>query len=366
MLEAAVAEQLADVLFEIGRDQARKQLDKSALQWLDRAYDTLARQDPEELTFDATEVRCCILHSTFHVLLKDRCEENVSRAWDIIHELEGATKNVVVVWLLKLELHSMDQFATHDQYDILIQIVRQIHISDANIKTILHHVHQLRRHSPRLAHTVLVTFLTERLLAMEEIAWVEKTLITTVWNCTTSQDLGDTTGALKELFDTVAAKSPSALGTSATHAAQIASYSLGDYDQADIWCRLALHNLFGSSGASNIAKLQRKRILCALGKSDLVQCRDIRYQIQESMTDTTLLYACVLEAQKMGDRLQVIRALSKVLETTGYKATSGLCLPTLLRLNGRMLIQELESGHVQDQHYVEELCKVFEGGTSYG
>ncbi|KAL8812532.1 MAG: hypothetical protein Q9200_000967 [Gallowayella weberi] len=406
ILEAAVAEQLADVLFEIGRDQARKQLDKSALQWLDRAYDTLARQQAEELTFDATEVRCCIMHSTVHVLLKDRCEENVSRAWDIIRELEGATKNVVVVWLLKLELYSMDQSAAHDQYDILVQVVRQIHLSDANIKTILHHVHELRRHSPRLAHTVLVTFLTERLLAMEETAWVEKTLVTIVWNCTTSQDLEDTTGPLEELFDTVAAKSPSALGTSATHAAQIlmlkrieASYNLGDYDQADIWCRLTLHNLFGGSGASNIAKLQRKRILCALGKSDLAKCRDIRYQMsdtaardpstqyllyrvalkcqdvdlaagcldsisQESMADTTLLYACVLEAQKMGDRLQVIRALSRVLETTGYKATSGLCLPALLRLTGRMLIQELESGHVQDQHHVDELCKVFEGAAA--
>ncbi|KAL8702017.1 MAG: hypothetical protein Q9224_000217 [Gallowayella concinna] len=221
MPEAAVAEQLADVLFQIGRDQARKQLDKSALQWLDRAYDTLAGQDTAERAFDVTELRCCIMHSTVHILLKDRCEENFSRAWDIIHELEGATKNVVVVWLLKLEIHSIDQSAAHDYYEILIQIVRQIHLSDANMATIFHYVHELRKQSPRLAHTVLVTFISERLLAMEEIAWVEKTLITIVWNCTTSQDLEDTTGPLEELLDTVAAKTLSALGTSATHAAQI-------------------------------------------------------------------------------------------------------------------------------------------------
>lgn len=36
-----------------------------------------------------------------------------------------------------------------------------------------------------------------------------------------------------------------------------ALYNQADYDQADIWCRLALHNVFSGSGASNVGKLQR-------------------------------------------------------------------------------------------------------------
>lgn len=35
----------------------------------------------------------------------------------------------------------------------------------------------------------------------------------------------------------------------------------------------------------------------------------------------------------------------------------------LCSLTARMLIQELESGQSQDQHCIDELCKVFEGGT---
>lgn len=34
----------------------------------------------------------------------------------------------------------------------------------------------------------------------------------------------------------------------------------------------------------------------------------------------------------------------------------------LCSLTARMLIQELESGQSQDQHCIDELCKVFEGG----
>ena len=127
-------------------------------------------------------------------------------------------------------------------------------------------------------------------------------------------------------------------------------------------------------------------MLCALGLSDLAKCREIRCQMSDSTegdpstryllykvalkcqdaglgrplpgqqakfqetttdfmraaeclesiskerpNDSNLLYACVLEAQKNGDRRQVIRALSQVLEKAAYQATPGLQLPSLLR-----------------------------------
>ncbi|KAL8734705.1 MAG: hypothetical protein Q9166_001361 [cf. Caloplaca sp. 2 TL-2023] len=356
VLEAIIAEQMADVLFEIGRDQAKKQAYKSALGWLHRAHDILADQNPKDLSADASEVRSCIRHNTVRVLLKEPSEENVSRAWNIIHELEGEAGNSVVVWLLKLDLLSIDRSATHDYFEVLIHIVRQIQISDANMTTILHHVHKLRQQNARLAHTVLAALLEERLLTMNEMVWVEKTMVTMIWNCTTSQDLEDSTDALEELLDAIAAKTDTALGTSATHAAQIlilkrveTAYSQEDYDHADIWCRLALHNVFGSSGTSNIGKLQRS----------------IHSGADEEPTkDSTLLYACVLEAQKNGDRLQVILALSRVLKKIDYQATPGLQLPALLRLAARMLMQELENGQTQDENCIDELCKVFEGAAA--
>lgn len=228
-LELSSAERLADALFEIGRDQMTKGCYTSALQWLDRAHDILASQNPEDLSTDASEVRSCIMHTTVRVLLKARDEESISRARNICHELEGETKNKVVLWLLKLELLGVDQSAAQDYYEVLDGVVRHIHLSDVNLAMILHHVHELRRRNARLAHAILVVLLSERVLVMDEIAWVERTLVTTVWNCTTSPDLGTMTDALEELLDTIVAKTDSGLSTSATHAAQIVSVSLYAY-----------------------------------------------------------------------------------------------------------------------------------------
>lgn len=50
-----------------------------------------------------------------------------------------------------------------------------------------------------------------------------------------------------------------------------------------------------------------------------------------SENDPTLLYACVLEAQRNGNRLHVIRALSRVYNGSNHTAIAGLHLPTLLR-----------------------------------
>ncbi|KAL8706805.1 MAG: hypothetical protein Q9201_000176 [Fulgogasparrea decipioides] len=299
VVEASVAESLADVLFEIGRDQATKQQYKPAIQWLERAHDVLMGQTSVELSTDASEMRSCIMHNIVRILLKEPSEETTRKAWNIIHDLEGEIENPLAISLLKLELLAIDQAATQDYQEVLVQIVRQIHLSDMNVRTILHHVHELRRRSAHLAHGVLVELLTERLLAMDETAWVEKTLVTLVWNCTASKDIADTTDTLVELLDTMVVRSVSAIGTSATHAAQI---------------------------------------------------------------ESTLLYACVLEAQKNGDRQQVIRALSRVREKNSVAPTPGLHLPALLRLTARMLMQELEAQQSQDTASINELCKVFEGG----
>ncbi|KAI4158144.1 MAG: hypothetical protein L6R39_000529 [Caloplaca ligustica] len=406
VLEAAVAEQLADTLFEIGRDQAKKQQYQSALHWLERAHDVFVLHDPGDQSTDARALKNSIRHCLVHTSVKIGGEENIVRAWNIIHELENEEENTVAVLLLKLRVLTSNPSGAQDYCDVLLQVVRQIHLSDVNVKTILHHVHEIKRRSAHLAHSVLTTFISERLLVMDEMSWIETTVITLVWNCTTSTDLGDMTDQLDGLLTKVAAGSNSAFGASATHAAQIlllrrteAAYSQGDYEQADSWCRLALHSVFSNSGESNIGKLQRKRILCAMSQSDFVKCHEIRHQMSEatlrdpstqyllykvalrchnvdlatesldgisrvSENDPTLLYACVLEAQRNGNRLHVIRALSRVYNGSNHTAIAGLHLPTLLRLIARLLIEELESQQTQDQECIHELCKVFEGAAA--
>lgn len=288
MPDAAVVEHLADALFEIGRDQAKRQHCESALTWLERAHNVFAVHDQGNLSTDASALKSSLRHCLVHTLLKERCEENKQKAWNIIQELENEGENTVAVSMLKLQVLALDFSTAQDYFDVLVQVIRQIHLSDINLRTVLHHIHELKRRNARLTHTALVSLISERLLAMEQIVWIEKTVITLVWNCATSLDLAEMTDQLEALLNEVASVPNSAFSASATHAAQLVcvlsrkiyparvslgdgkltytklmtrrietAYSHGDYEQADSWCRLALHRIFGKSGESNIGKLQR-------------------------------------------------------------------------------------------------------------
>src|SRR4051794_20406816 len=46
--------------------------------------------------------------------------------------------------------------------------------------------------------------------------------------------------------------------------------------------------------------------------------------------DASLLYACVLEAQSTGDKLQAVAALQRVLEKYEHRAPAGVHVPSLL------------------------------------
>lgn len=238
MLEAVVVEHLADTLFEIGRDQAKRQHFKSALQWLERAHNVFLVRDQEGLSTDASALKCSIRHCLVHALLKERGEENNGRAWNIIHELEIEGENRVAVSLLKLQVLTGDSSTAQDYYDVLLQVIRQIHMSDANLRTILHHVHELKRRSARLAHTALALLISERLLDREEMVWIEKTVITLVWNCATSVDLAEMTDQLEALLNEVASVPNSAFSASATHAAQIVC-TLTNKQDVLLGCHLA-------------------------------------------------------------------------------------------------------------------------------
>lgn len=52
---------------------------------------------------------------------------------------------------------------------------------------------------------------------------------------------------------------------------------------------------------------------------------------RSSAKDMTLLYACVMEAQRAGNKRQAINALRKALDKYEHGATTGVHLPALLR-----------------------------------
>ena len=61
-LDPATAQDIADLLYEIGKESFRKQEHEIAVKWLERAYDVLSTQSLERLSFNAGDLRMNILH----------------------------------------------------------------------------------------------------------------------------------------------------------------------------------------------------------------------------------------------------------------------------------------------------------------
>lgn len=227
VVDSSTVETLADLFFEIGRHESKNKNSAEAVKWLSKAHDIILSQDLDCLSSDASELQVAVMHAMVKALMDEDNEENRRKAWNIIEELDIAHGDRLAVLLLKLDLYARDDaFSPQIFGDVLQKIVRTIHLTDTNVKTALHYGHTLRSRSPRTAHTVLVSLATERLLGAEDSAWLEKTLMTIIWNCTTSTELKDGHDLLKILFDTLLADTGRTVSQPATHAAQVVCSNL--------------------------------------------------------------------------------------------------------------------------------------------
>ena len=95
--------------------------------------------------------------------------------------------------------------------------------------------------------------------------------------------------------------------------------------------------------------------------------------ISSSSKDPTLLYACVLDAQQVGNRHLALAALQLVLEVEGTfdnQSTGPSCtvhMPSLLRSTISLTCAALDGskhaeGSPEAEANVDKLCKFFEGG----
>lgn len=226
--DSSTAEIQADLFFEIGKDQIGKLHPTEALKWLTKSYEAISGQDSDELTSDAPELQVSIMHSMVKALMSLGGEENIARAWNIVQDLDIRYSEKTAVLLLKLDLYALNpMFPPQDYCDVLQRIVRTVHLTNINVKTALHHVQKLRARSARMAHTVLVSLATERLVNVEDCEWLEKTLITSAWNCTTSAELVDAIDLLGDFLNTLHTNLGKAISPSATHAAQIVRFLYG-------------------------------------------------------------------------------------------------------------------------------------------
>lgn len=220
-LEIDSVEELADTLFEIGKSESQKLRWSEATYWLERAYDVISGNALGALNGDAEELQISIMHGMARAFINQEGEECRAKAWDLVHKLDIECGERLVVLLLKLDLLATEPaHPPQDHCDVLQRIIRTVHLTDTNINTILHHVHKLRARSPSMAHTILVTLLSERLMDAEQSLWLEKALVTIIWNGTTSTGTFNVLSSLGELLDTLTSGSFHSLSPSSTHAAQ--------------------------------------------------------------------------------------------------------------------------------------------------
>ncbi|KAI9880695.1 MAG: hypothetical protein M1830_001328 [Pleopsidium flavum] len=398
------AERITDLLYEMGHDLLEQRQYDEAAKWLERAYDVLTRQDVEKLSHNAEDLRISVTHSLVKALLCLQREDARSKAWNLVNILEYEVGDKLVVLLLKSELISTNpEFEAAGFYDGLRKIIQTVHLTSLNLNTIMQHVHKLKSRNSHLACKALEQLLCERILDTDKESWVEKAVITRIWISTTTSDSPDTLCSLRGFLTMLTTNQPKSLTltASATHAAQILLWKQIEmtcgqqqYDVAESWCRLALHPVFERSGSLNVAKIERKLILCALGRQDLTSARELYLQMSEasrtapmtqylmykvavrsddepfgkytmsyfwmeqlltspatecldtvcdqSSKDATILYACVLEAQQVGNKRQAATALQRVSEKYDYGSPRGIHLPALLRQDLKRITVWLE------------------------
>jgi hypothetical protein len=88
-----------------------------------------------------------------------------------------------------------------------------------------------------------------------------------------------------------------------------------------------------------------------------------------SSKDPSLLYACVLDAQEVGDKTMAITALQLLLEKHQFNPPSTIYIPALLRCTIRLMISQLGSkstSHIESDtdQIITQLCKLFEAGEN--
>ncbi|WAO83090.1 Hypothetical protein NCS54_00027000 [Fusarium falciforme] len=414
-LDPFSAEQLADTLQDIGTNLSRKGDHEMALKWLRRAHALINGQELGRLSTEGLEIRMSIHHDLIQTLLATRSPERVQEADDLVSYVESeiGDKPVVLHWKLEILQRSPGEIFDVDACaSILRRMVRSLDLSDVALGFLLHNIKELRDRGSRLAIGLLNELLLTRLLPCGNMDWIGKTLVRRIWMGTMETETSDAATRLIQLLEQLAEDSrPCNVDVAAAAQSLMwkkldASYAKREYDVAELWCRVALHPIFSSTGEMSQGKFARRLILCAIARSDadaakstfdtlptavqndqltrylmfkvsLIswdhdlgrQCVEFLSKSSEKAKSRDILYACVREAQQLGDKLCTLEALKAVMETfTADSSTAAAAnLPSVLRCAIRLVhIIETQDNQGADQASVliQDTCDVFEKGKS--
>ncbi|APA16318.1 hypothetical protein SS1G_14347 [Sclerotinia sclerotiorum 1980 UF-70] len=408
LFDHSTTESLSDTLYEMGKALREKKQYALSVKWLERAYNVLSGDDLDKLSADATELRISIIQTLIKALLETNTSDSIQRARDLVDLLQSELGDKLVVLLLKLELLMEIPNETFDGLAytaILNKMTRIVVFNSTNLRLLIFHVRKLHEKAPSLACGALdemIRLRVKELATMTE--WLEKVLHTRIWMAVGGRETEDLFVGIEGFLTMIVENVEKPVGVEATMMAHSliwkkieANYSISEYELTGKWCRVAMHKLFEKSGEANMAKISRKLLLCALSRGDINSARNIFGSMSDSAKeepltrflmykvairssevelaaeclervascseDTNLLFACVLDAQKVGNKTHVLNALWLVLERCGYGLQQNVHLPSIIRMIIVLLVGVIateEASANDTRENIEKLCVLFE------
>jgi hypothetical protein len=268
----------------------------------------------------------------------------------------------------------------------LARLARCMRLTDASFMEFLRHVCRLRDVDAQQAIGALDDFLEAKLFDHGQAEHVEQAVVTRISITAMAGNAGAAAEDLTAFLDRVGRNLKSTLSEEASTGAVVLVWKVVEREVAQKNCRIAMqlcrvarHPVFENCCELNKAVVARKMMLCALADNDSDAAREAfflmskpsqenplsRYLLYKaalrsgddalgrnsdrnedwltnaateclddvaraSSKDGTLLYGCILEAQKAGHRKQAIQSFQKLVNDS-HATPNGLHLPALLR-----------------------------------
>ncbi|KAF4502049.1 transcription factor [Fusarium agapanthi] len=409
-LDPTSAEYLADTFHGIGGDLLSRGDNGMALKWLRRALDLINDQALERLSTEGLGLRISIHHELIQALLATGSQDGLQEAENIVSHVESeiGDKPVVLHWRLEILQRSPSEVFNADACaSILRRMIRSLDLSDAGLGFLLHGISELRMRGPRLAIGLMDELLLRKLMPSRNIGWIGKAIVRRVWMGTMEANASVSVADLTQTLDQLVQEAGQCDVEASTAALSKliwkkldTSYSKKQYKESQLWCQAALHSIFANSGEACQGKFSRRLVLCATSCSDAEaalsafhsmprsiqdepltrylmfrvsllnwdhdlgrQCVEFLGKFAEKSQCRDILYACIRDAQHVGDKLMTLEALKAAAETFDAEGSLTINLPSILRCTIR-LIHSLESQEGSEggpsPELTEETCRIFE------
>ena len=226
-----VAEQAASLFFKTGRHDAGQSKHDVTVDWLEKACRILRGQKSGELSTAADNLQVIILQNLVRAWMHLPSEDAKSKATRICEDLCTKFGDKSTSSILRLDL--LEHGPTLVSKDYINIVLRLVHTTSWNgymHEIFLQHFRKLRSGNAMFAHTILEVLLQiSNSTAERNPAFVERILITLIWDVTTSTDSTNGPKLLEGHLDAMKRLLPHPIAVDGSNAAQVVSTNASLY-----------------------------------------------------------------------------------------------------------------------------------------